>query len=131
MCIRDRFEAAYCLVQQILYYTEVMQRTYIHMEATLLLALIQYCTGQEKWKDNLQKCISQAEQYELVRLFTREGPVLAQIFEKEQFEWKNENFKQQVLEEVNQMQDFYPQYLNDHQTSYSAVSYTHLFIRGI
>lgn len=118
----EKFEAAYCLVQQILYYTEVMQRTYIHMEATLLLTLIQYCTGQEKWKDNLQKCISQAEQYELVRLFTREGPVLAQIFEKEQFEWKNENFKQQVLEEVNQMQDFYPQYLNDHQTSYPALS---------
>ena len=118
----EKFDAAYCLVQQILYYAEVMQRTYIHIEATLLLALIQYCTGQEKWKDNLQKCISQAEQYELVRLFTRKGPVLAQIFEKEQFEWKNAGFKQQVFDEIAQMRAFYPQYLDYHWTNRLVLS---------
>ena len=106
-----KYEAAYCLLQQILYYAKMMERTYIYMEATLLLAITQYCMKQEEWKDNLQKCISQAEGYHFVRLFTREGPVVLSMIENEKFIWKNKDYKRQVLLECNQMKKAYPLYL--------------------
>lgn len=106
-----KYEAAYCLLQQILYYAKMMERTYIYMEATLLLAITQYCMKQEEWKDNLQKCISQAEGYHFVRLFMREGPVVLSMIENEKFIWKNKDYKRQVLLECNQMKKAYPLYL--------------------
>lgn len=71
-----KYEAAYCLLQQILYYAKMMERTYIYMEATLLLAITQYCMKQEEWKDNLQKCISQAEGYHLYLKCVQENQVV-------------------------------------------------------
>ena len=68
-----KYEAAYCLLQQLLYYAQVMSRTYILMEVQLLLSIVQYHTGQKQWKDTLQQCITKAEEYHFVRLFSRAG----------------------------------------------------------
>ena len=110
-----KYEAAYCLLQQILYYADHMNRTYIHMEATLLLAYVQFCMGQEQWKENLQECISRTEEYHFVRILSREGPLLLAMLEKSKFVWKDTGYKNQVLTECRQMAEAYPAYLRNAQ----------------
>ena len=106
-----KLEAAYCLLQQILHYAEIMKRTYIHMEARILLSIVQYRLGQEQWKDSLQNCISQAEGYHFVRIFTREGTALLPMIEKGEFTWKDNNYRNQIITECRQMAKEYPSYL--------------------
>lgn len=108
---RGQYQAAYCLIQQILYYAKLMKRTYIYMEATLLLAIVQYRMNQPAWKETLQECISRAEEYHFVRVLTREGLVLMQMLEKEKFIWQDAEYKNQVLTECRQMAEAYPSYL--------------------
>ena len=112
---QKRYEEAYCLLQQLLYYAETMNRTYILMELHLLLAVVQYRTGQEEWRENLQACVSQAESYHFVRLLSREGSVLLSMLEEGEPIWKDRSFRKQVLEECGQMKEFYPRYLGSRQ----------------
>lgn len=112
---QKRYEEAYCLLQQLLYYAETMNRTYILMELHLLLAVVQYRTGQEEWRENLQACVSQAESYHFVRLLSREGSVLLSMLEEGEPIWKDRSFRKQVLEECGQMKEFYPRYLGGRQ----------------
>ena len=112
---QKRYEEAYCLLQQLLYYAETMNRTYILMELHLLLAVVQYRTGQEEWRENLQACVSQAESYHFVRLLSREGSVLLSMLEEGKPTWKDRSFRKQVLEECGQMKEFYPRYLGGRQ----------------
>ena len=112
---QKRYEEAYCLLQQLLYYAETMNRTYILMELHLLLAVVQYRTGQKEWRENLQACVSQAESYHFVRLLSREGSVLLSMLEEGEPIWKDRSFRKQVLEECGQMKEFYPRYLGGRQ----------------
>lgn len=127
-CIMDRFryltkvrcyiqlekcEAAYGLLQQLLFYAERMNRKYIYIEAMLLLAIVQYRMNQAEWKETLQTCITQAEKYHFVRIFSREGPVLFPMMEKESFLWKEETYRRQVEEECSRMRNYYPSYLSN------------------
>ena len=112
---QKRYEEAYCLLQQLLYYAETMNRTYILMELHLLLAVVQYRTGQEEWRENLQACVSQAESYHFVRLLSREGSVLLSMLEEGEPIWKDRSFRKQVLEECGQMKEFYPRDLGGRQ----------------
>ena len=119
---RGQYQAAYCLIQQILYYAEMMKRTYIYMEATLLLAIVQYQMNQPAWKETLQECISRAEEYHFVRVLTREGPVLLQMLEKDKFIWQDAEYKNQVLTECRQMAEAYPSYLSEEGEEQIALS---------
>lgn len=119
---RGQYQAAYCLIQQILYYAEMMKRTYIYMEATLLLAIVQYQMNQPAWKETLQECISRAEEYHFVRVLTREGPVLFQMLEKDKFIWQDAEYKNQVLTECRQMAEAYPSYLSEEGEEQIALS---------
>ena len=119
---RGQYQAAYCLIQQILYYAKLMKRTYIYMEATLLLAIVQYQMNQPAWKETLQECISRAEEYHFVRVLTREGPVLLQMLEKDKFIWQDAEYKNQVLTECRQMAEAYPSYLSEEGEEQIALS---------
>lgn len=112
-----KYEEAYCLLQQILYYADMMKRTYIQIEAAMLLAIVQNKMGQEQWKESLQKSISLAEGYRFVRVFSREGTLIYPLIEKESFVWKDEKYKKQVITECRQMKEFYPAYLENGQGS--------------
>ena len=100
----------------------MMKRTYIHMEVQLLLAIVQYQTGQTGWKDTFQWCITQAEEYHFVRIFSREGPLVYPLFGKEKFIWKDGAYKKQVLSESKQMAENYPSYLQGDEETHIVLS---------
>ena len=113
-----------CAMQELSYAVpEILERVnafmdeeYFHkVELHLLLAVVQYRTGQEEWRENLQACVSQAESYHFVRLLSREGSVLLSMLEEGEPTWKDRSFRKQVLEECGQMKEFYPRYLGGRQ----------------
>lgn len=116
-----RNEQAYNLLLKCEYYAKVMKRTYITIEVKLLMAIVQYRIGDERWNETLCEGLKMAEEYHFVRIVTREGaairPLLAQCSwepsrgeEKEEGK-RNRQFWKQVLEETEKMTRFYPGYL--------------------
>ncbi len=109
--LMGRYEKAVSLLQRILYYAEIMHRTYITMEAGLLLAITQYRMGDGKWEESFQKTLSQAESYHFVRLISREGAAVNKMLKETAWEGKNPNYLQVVLAETEKIALAYPGYL--------------------
>ncbi len=103
--------AAGDLLQQLLYYAQQQKRTYIGMEAKLLLAITLKRMGDDSWKSQLQACISEAEEYHFVRLFSREGGAVYPLLTSADLTWKDEAFRRQVLKECRKVTACYPDYL--------------------
>lgn len=116
-----RNEQAYNLLLKCEYYATVMKRTYIKIEVKLLMAIVQYRVGDERWDKTLCEGLKMAEEYHFVRIITREGaairPLLTQSrwepsrVESKEGEKKNRQFWKQVLEETEKMTRYYPGYL--------------------
>ena len=113
-----RNEQAYNLLLKCEYYATVMKRTYIKIEVKLLMAIVQYRVGDERWDETLCEGLKMAEEYHFVRIITREGaairPLLTQSrwepsrVESKEGEKKNRQFWKQVLEETEKMTRYYP-----------------------
>mgnify|MGYP002273920187 FL=1 len=116
-----RNEQAYNLLLKCEYYATVMKRTYIKIEVKLLMAIVQYRVGDERWDETLCEGLKMAEEYHFLRIITREGaairPLLTQSrwepsrVESKEGEKKNRQFWKQVLEETEKMTRYYPGYL--------------------
>ena len=117
-----RNEQAYNLLLKCEYYATVMKRTYIKIEVKLLMAIVQYRVGDERWDETLCEGLKMAEEYHFVRIITREGaairPLLTQSrwepsrVESKEGEKKNRQFWKQVLEETEKMTRYYPNVIN-------------------
>ena len=102
---QGRYEAAYNLLQQLLYYAKEMERTYIRIESTLLLAVTCYKMDRKEWKNLLQEAVSEAESYHFVRILTKEAGLWLPLLKKsrEEIYWTDPHFHRQVLEEGKRM----------------------------
>ena len=109
--LMGKFEKAITLLQRIQYNPEMMHRTYIFMEANLLLAITQYRMGNEKWMETLQKTVNQAEDYHFVRLISREGAAVNRMLKEMNWNGKNSKYVQTVLAETEKIALAYPGYL--------------------
>lgn len=79
---QGKYEAAYNLLQQLLYYAKEMERTYIRIESTLLLAVTCYKMDRKEWKNLLQEAVSEAESYHFVRILTKEAGLWLPLLKK-------------------------------------------------
>ncbi len=102
---------ALSLLQRMRSFAEKRQRTYIYIEATILLAIAQYRLGLGPWQETLQEAIDRAGQLHFVRIFSREATALMELFRAGSFTWPSEKYRQQVLSECKQVAGFYPGYL--------------------
>jgi LuxR family maltose regulon positive regulatory protein len=109
--LQGRYEKAVSLLQRILYYAEIMHRTYITMEAGLLLAITKYRMGDGKWEESLQKTLTQAENYHFVRLISREGAAVNRMLKETTWKGRNPKYLQAVLTETEKVALAYPGYL--------------------
>lgn len=112
--LNGKYEQALGLLQKLLYYAKVMQRTYIQIEANLLLAIALYHMDWGDWKKTLQECITQAESYHFVRVISKEGGAVLKLLRAEEFVFTDKAYKKQVLEECQKMASYYPSYLKKH-----------------
>ncbi|MGN0507060.1 MAG: LuxR C-terminal-related transcriptional regulator [Lachnospiraceae bacterium] len=110
-----RKEKALLLLDKLYFYAEKMHRTYITIEVMLLKAIALYRIGKEGWQETLQEAVTRAEDYHFVRILTREGVALRELFKAGTVTWKDTDFKKQVMKECEQMAGFYPAYLKEKQ----------------
>ena len=61
-----------------------MERTYIRIESTLLLAVTCYKMDRKEWKNLLQEAVSEAESYHFVRILTKEAGLWLPLLKKKQ-----------------------------------------------
>lgn len=108
-----KYELAVELLQKLLYYAEVMKRTYIRMECELLLAIAQYRMGYDGWNETLQKCLTEVEEYHFVRLVSREGAAVGKLLRKTAWKETDKVFRKQLMEETQRMEKLYPAYLKE------------------
>lgn len=106
-----RVKKAQSLLQRLLVFARRRNRVYLGIEVTVLMAITLYRLGESAWKTLLQDAITEAEDYHLVRILVREGPVLTPLFHKGRFLWHDAGFKKQVLAESRRMAELYPDYL--------------------
>lgn len=115
-------EKALLLLERILLYAEKRSRTFLQIETNILLAIAQYRRNQPVWKELLQKAVAQAEDYHFVRVLSREGAALWELFKAAEFSWKDPSFKKQVLQECEQMASLYPSYLKEKNVTSVSLS---------
>lgn len=108
-----RYDQAEGLLHRLLYYAQNMHRTYIEMEARMLLAIALERDGNKTWQEELQQCITMAEEYHFVRLLSREGSGVLKLLKSGSFKWEDRAYKRQVMEECDKVAAFYPSYLKE------------------
>ena len=114
---QQKWELAQFLLEKMLYYANECDRVYIRMECELLLALLQQRLGREEWQETLQKVYSQAEDYEFVRLLSKEGKEIRALFQsmgEQKLVIKKPEFYHKVMVQLERMEDFYPKYLKEY-----------------
>lgn len=104
-------DKALSLAQKLRYYSEVMNRKYIHMESGLLMAIAQYRMGKEIWDSTFSDVMREIESYHFVRLVSREGAAVLRLLKESAWEPKNSDFSKQVISETEKMAVSYPGYL--------------------
>ena len=108
-----KYDQAIGLLQRLLFYAEKMHRTYIEMEVRMLLAIALEREGNTAWKEEMQQCLTMAQEYHFVRLISREGAGVLKIVKADNLKWQDKKYKKQVLEECEKMAAFYPSYLKE------------------
>lgn len=108
-----KYELAEALIEKLIYYAQVMHRTYISMECELLLSILQYRRGYEGWEETFQEAYQRIEDYYFVRLITREGSAVLPLLKEAKLDVKKKKFYKQVMEETAKMAQFYPAYLKE------------------
>ena len=110
-----RKEKALLLLDKMRFYAEKMHRTYITMEVNILAAIAMYRMGKDGWLEKLQEAVTRAEEYHFVRILSKEGAAIWELFKAAPLTWQDPEFKKQVMEECEQMAGFYPAYLKEKQ----------------
>lgn len=108
-------EKALLLLDKMGFYAKKMHRTYIGIEVALLTAVIWYRMGRDGWQDILQEAVERAQEYHFVRILTGEGAALWELLQLRTVKWGEQEFRDQVMTECEQMAGFYPAYLKEKQ----------------
>jgi LuxR family transcriptional regulator, maltose regulon positive regulatory protein len=109
--LMGKYDKAIGLLQRIQYYAEIMHRTYINMEAGLLLSITQYRMGDAKWEKTFQETLVKMESYHFVRLISREGAAVIKLLKETTWKGRESKYFQAVLTETEKIALAYPGYL--------------------
>lgn len=108
-----KYEKALSLLYRIQYYSELMQRTYIEMETSLLISIALFRMGSEKWNDVLCKALDHAKEYFFIRVISKEGACILPLLKETTWQSKDTDFGKRVFLETEQIALYYPGYLKE------------------
>jgi LuxR family maltose regulon positive regulatory protein len=109
--LTGRNEKAVSLLQRLQYYAQVMHRTYIGMEAGLLLAIVKYRMEDSQWDEIFKEILTEAESYHFVRIISREGAAVSKLLKETTWKPKDKEFLKAVTAETERVALSYPGYL--------------------
>ena len=104
-------DEAYILINKMMYYSEICERTYIKMECLILMAILQYRNAQPEWDSTLCSALAMTEEYHFIRIITREGIAISDMLKQCSYQYSDSEYKKQLFEEVDLVSKMYPHYL--------------------
>ncbi|MBQ9552244.1 MAG: hypothetical protein IJU96_05705, partial [Clostridia bacterium] len=112
-----QYTAAFSLLQKLMYYADLYDRTYIKIETGLLLAVIESRTGRD-WYGTLLTALSIAAEHGFIRVVSDEGAAMLGLLRQAHPKLLNEKalpkkWLAKVMEETERTADYYPAYLNE------------------
>ncbi len=111
--MNGRYEAAVSLLQKLLYYADVMKRTYIKIESLMLLSVVQYKMKNDSYMETFGECMELAKEYQFVRILSRDGALIKPLLDRYKGDETDEDkaYLKAVKSEVKRMAEVYPGYL--------------------
>ncbi|HOO27730.1 MAG TPA: LuxR C-terminal-related transcriptional regulator, partial [Lachnospiraceae bacterium] len=106
----EKYDCAVGLLEKLLYYADVMHRTYVEIEAGLLLSMALYRMNNAIWKEYFQKSFLKAKKYHFVWIISQEGIAVLPLL-KRTIGTSQEEYEKTVLEQTVKMAQYYPLYL--------------------
>lgn len=109
-----KYDLAYGLLEKMMYYADVMDRTFIKTECMLLKAIVSYRQGDKRWAEEFDEAYRKAEEYHFVRIISREGSAVLPLLLKYHTgkkDIKDKKYLRQVLKETKNIAEYYPSYL--------------------
>ncbi len=123
---------ALALLEKLSEYAKLVHRTYVGIEAGLLVAIVRRRLGTE-WEPQLKVALDEAESYQFARVITELGPAILPLLKARSraSPWFNK-----VLEEIQQTARRYPGYLSPRNAvredfSSTALEILHLQSEGL
>lgn len=107
----DNTTDAYTLINKMLYYADICERTFIKMECLILLSILEYRSDMNTWDDTLSKALALAEEHHFIRVVSRESAAIYEMLRKCSYQYKNPDYKKQLFDEVDMVTQLYPLYL--------------------
>lgn len=112
---QQRYDKAALLLERLRSYANMENRPWLQMESNVLGAIIRRRIGDELWRTRLTDAIRQAEGYQFVRLFSREGAALLPLLkELGRPTGVSKEFWDRVVQKTAKMAKLYPEYLAVH-----------------
>lgn len=111
--MQGKYDSAIYLLHRLLYYAEIMKRTYVRLEASLLLAVARWRMKDAGWKREMAGVLKEAESYHFIRMISQEGAAVWPLLKAEDWKRENEDYWKQVLKETEDMALAYPAYLKE------------------
>lgn len=122
---RHEYMIAMSLLEQMLFYTETFNRTFQHIEVLILIAIVLYRVGREKWEPSFLKALKEAEELKILRVIAEKaGAVLPLLLEirEEALKGTDETWFENLLGETKRIAKIYPDYLKPPQVRRSDFS---------
>ena len=114
--LEGRYERAVSLIEKLLYYAGLMDRTYIRMEASLLKAIAFYRMENENWKNVFCRVMTELEDYHFVRMVSREGAAVLPLLKSGVWKENDKDFLRDAMKETELMAALHPGYLKEQQS---------------
>lgn len=114
----EKYEKALYLIDKLELYAKEAKRTYIQMELCLLRAIVLFRCKKQEWEEEFEMAYSRIEEYQFVRLISREGAAVLPLLNKAKLPIKKKKFYNRLLEDTQSMAGFYSSYLKQKDKKY-------------
>lgn len=118
----NNLTGAYTLLNKMMYYADVCERTFIRIECLILMAVWEYRSGLDKWDSTLSEALAMAEEYHFIRVVSRESAAVYDMLKKCSYKYTDADYKKQLFEEVESIMKLYPAYLNIESDNQASIS---------
>ncbi len=103
---------AYTLINKMLYYADICERTFIKMECLILLSIWEYRNDMSTWDVTFSEALALAEEHRFIRILSRESAAISEMLQKCSYQYKNSDYKKRLFDEVDMIAQQYPLYLS-------------------
>lgn len=112
---QQRYDRAAQLLARLHSYANMENRPWLQMESNVFGAIVRRRIGDEAWRAQLTDALRRAQEYQFVRLFSREGAALLPLLkELGRPEGVSKEFWTRVVQKTTKMARLYPEYLAVH-----------------